>query len=582
MFAVARVVRRWSLLPLGTVVLLLALAGVPAAPQLGANGSAATKGFDLHSALAYCPTLAGTNTWSGSWGTGAATSGGGVWDLALTATGNTLSGYVNAGPFDNTFVSGTLNCNTFTLSTSPGAFPELSSPATISTTVGTAGELSGTWSAELSLAGPVFTGAWQATNVTVPNVSIVASGPPPATLGPVTYTATLTGTGPLATNSMTISDSNASGPVGSPCVETSTDNVFLCTFNEDSADSPYTITASYPGDSFYDTFTTTLTVGSAVSNGIGATSSTNQVTATAAGGIPNTDNVSTTSYDVPPVAPLSDGTNYFDVAASSGFSQVTVTDCSNVTASTDLQWFNPLDNGGFGAWETVVSDNPPVPVLGSAVYSSGCLTAYLDANSTPSVTELGGTVFATAPLSGPAIDSENSAVGRVGSRLSVTVRTIGSPTPSISARGRLPRGLHLVNNHNGTATITGTPGPKSGGVYSPIIKAVYGHGSTKVTVDQTLTLVVYQAPVFKTSHLPSAHVGSAYRVTVRTGGYTAPVLSWSGTLPSGVTFTDNGNGTATLAGTPAPGSARSYDIAITASNGVGNPARKTFSFVVHV
>ena len=39
-------------------------------------------------------------------------------------------------------------------------------------------------------------------------------------------------------------------------------------------------------------------------------------------------------------------------------------------------------------------------------------------------------------------------------------------------------------------------------------------------------------------------------VTVTTGGYPAPSLGWSGTIPAGLSFTDNGNGTATIAGTP--------------------------------
>jgi putative Ig domain-containing protein len=41
-------------------------------------------------------------------------------------------------------------------------------------------------------------------------------------------------------------------------------------------------------------------------------------------------------------------------------------------------------------------------------------------------------------------------------------------------------------------------------------------------------------------------------------------------LPSGVTFVDNGNGTATLAGTAAPGTDGTYNVTVTASNGI-NP-----------
>jgi hypothetical protein len=47
-----------------------------------------------------------------------------------------------------------------------------------------------------------------------------------------------------------------------------------------------------------------------------------------------------------------------------------------------------------------------------------------------------------------------------------------------------------------------------------------------------------------------------------------------------VTFVDNGNGTATLSGTPAAGTAKNYPITITASNGVGTPASQSFSLRV--
>ena len=50
-------------------------------------------------------------------------------------------------------------------------------------------------------------------------------------------------------------------------------------------------------------------------------------------------------------------------------------------------------------------------------------------------------------------------------------------------------------------------------------------------------------------------------------------------LPSGVTFTDNGNGTATLSGTVAA-AAGSYRLTITASNGVSPDATQTFTLTV--
>ena len=62
---------------------------------------------------------------------------------------------------------------------------------------------------------------------------------------------------------------------------------------------------------------------------------------------------------------------------------------------------------------------------------------------------------------------------------------------------------------------------------------------------------------------------------VATGSPTAS-LTESGTLPSGVTFVDDGNGTATLAGTAATGAAGTYHLTITAANGVAPRASQNF------
>jgi hypothetical protein len=52
-------------------------------------------------------------------------------------------------------------------------------------------------------------------------------------------------------------------------------------------------------------------------------------------------------------------------------------------------------------------------------------------------------------------------------------------------------------------------------------------------------------------------------------------------LPNGVTFHDNGNGTATLSGTPASGSGGSFTLTLTANNGVGTAATQSFTLVVN-
>ena len=64
-----------------------------------------------------------------------------------------------------------------------------------------------------------------------------------------------------------------------------------------------------------------------------------------------------------------------------------------------------------------------------------------------------------------------------------------------------------------------------------------------------------------------------------TTGYPAPSLGETGTLPTGVTFVNNGNGTATIAGTPAAATGGVYPITITAVNGTGTTTQ-SFSLTV--
>jgi len=67
---------------------------------------------------------------------------------------------------------------------------------------------------------------------------------------------------------------------------------------------------------------------------------------------------------------------------------------------------------------------------------------------------------------------------------------------------------------------------------------------------------------------------------VSTAGTPTPSLTETGALPGGVTFKDNGNGTATLSGTPAAGTAATYPLTLTATNGVGTAATQNFTLTV--
>lgn len=65
-------------------------------------------------------------------------------------------------------------------------------------------------------------------------------------------------------------------------------------------------------------------------------------------------------------------------------------------------------------------------------------------------------------------------------------------------------------------------------------------------------------------------VAQASTFEVTTTGLPAPSLEESGALPGGITFNDNGNGTAVLAGTPTNGTQGSWPLIITATNTSGS------------
>jgi hypothetical protein len=88
------------------------------------------------------------------------------------------------------------------------------------------------------------------------------------------------------------------------------------------------------------------------------------------------------------------------------------------------------------------------------------------------------------------------------------------------------------------------------------------------------------APTITSGATATFQVGTTGSFMVAATGGPRPSLSQTGALPVGVAFTDNGDGTASLAGTPAAGTAGAYPIAIKASNGVLPDATQSFTLTV--
>jgi YVTN family beta-propeller protein len=234
-----------------------------------------------------------------------------------------------------------------------------------------------------------------------------------------------------------------------------------------------------------------------------------------------------------------------------------------------------------GSGPRVITITPDGKTAYVANWFSGTVTPIATATNTAGPPITVGTypcAIAITPATvtqAPVFTSGPAATAAYGSRFSFTVTTTGDPAPTISRTGRLPSGLRFTDHSNGTATISGTPRNAAAGVHSLTLTARNKYG----TATQAFTLTVTRGPAIRKIRTVRTRVGAGLRLTIRATGYPAPALAESGPLPSGLTFTDNGNGTATIAGTLAAGSVGRRPVTITATN-TGGTATRRFTIVV--
>ncbi len=166
-----------------------------------------------------------------------------------------------------------------------------------------------------------------------------------------------------------------------------------------------------------------------------------------------------------------------------------------------------------------------------------------------------------APSKPSTITSPRATTFHVGTFGSFTLTASGSPTPRFSASGALPAGVTFADDGNGTATVSGTPGPGSAGRYEFQVTAANG-----VPPDATQDVVIRvtgpgpgprtragsaTAPgSFTSAPAAGATRGTPFAFQIAASGSPAPRIKLVGRLPRGITFHDNGDGTASLSGTP--------------------------------
>ena len=168
---------------------------------------------------------------------------------------------------------------------------------------------------------------------------------------------------------------------------------------------------------------------------------------------------------------------------------------------------------------------------------------------TLTATNIGGVTtqaFTLSATHAPQFTSAGSATAVVGKPFSFTITTVGSPAAAITMTGALPSGITFTPGANGTATLSGTAADATAGHTYPLTLTATNTGGVTT---QAFTLSATHAPQFTSAGSATAVVGKPFSFTVTTVGSPSPAITRSGTLPAGITFTDLGNGTATLAGT---------------------------------
>jgi putative cofactor-binding repeat protein len=239
---------------------------------------------------------------------------------------------------------------------------------------------------------------------------------------------------------------------------------------------------------------------------------------------------------------------------------------------TAITFGTPLGSGQLNAAASVPGTFLYTPAAGTVLNTgSQTLSVTFTPADTADCTMATGTVTITVNLA-PAVTSSKGTTFSVGAAGSFTVTSNGFPMPALSESGNLPSG---VTFNSSTGVLAGTPVAGTGGIYPVTFTA---HNGVDADATQNFTLTVNQAAAITSRNRTRFTVGTAGTFTIKVAGFPAPVISESGTLPSGVTFDPS---TGVLSGTPAVGSTGSYPLVFTADNNVGADATQSFTLTVN-
>lgn len=162
------------------------------------------------------------------------------------------------------------------------------------------------------------------------------------------------------------------------------------------------------------------------------------------------------------------------------------------------------------------------------------------------------------------------------------IQVAGSNTPfTITSPLPLPAFLNLVDNGGGAGLLSGTPGAGDVGVFTITIRVTGGDGEF---FDQTFDITVSSAPAFTSMPVTDATPGALYQYNITTSGDDVALnpraVRITTALPGWLSFNDNGDGTASLMGTPGAGDSGTVPIGLLVEDSFGDTATQDFQITV--
>jgi hypothetical protein len=282
-------------------------------------------------------------------------------------------------------------------------------------------------------------------------------------------------------------------------------------------------------------------------------------------------------------------TLYTSVGPDSQCQSTAVTTC----ASTLYTFPEVITNVVSGMFTNMLSNNPEptyvhqTNLMGKVPYTTVLPAAsYVPSSTTPDTSGDGLLYSVLNPLLSEyhtyfTADTpyEQLTLGAIGTTLTEQTAWTAAQTAGSVTATELNGVVTVTNTGTGAINvpITAPVGTTVSGS-NPVLQPYDGQLSNWENVAAAGTLVLNESGALQitSANTASSIVGTPFTTNVTTTGAPAPTLSESGTLPSGITFTNNANGTATIAGTAAAGTGGSFPITITATSTAGT-ATQTFT-----